>query len=334
MYPNGASVVSSTGRPVTVELVMETKLAFSSLVHMAAEAALLRRILPGGGFSGTPSGKFQADSTAWGILAFHAREGSEELREHSRGLLAREQIADGRVCIKKEQPESYWPTPLAILAWQGSVPSYEAQQRAIRFLLSTTGWHFPRSHDAPWAHDTLLRGWPWVDGTHSWIEPTSLCIMALQKTGNGEHERVREAVRMLLDRQLPHGGWNYGNTLIFRKELHPMPESTGAALAGLAGLVEQDAVRASLTYLQQEVTRLRTPISLGWSLLGLAAWQQSPSNAAVLVERCLVNQERYGEYETSALCLLILGALAAETGGQSPLISAPMDQSPSVSLHH
>jgi hypothetical protein len=115
---------------------------------------------------------------------------------------------------------------------------------------------------------------------------------------------------MILDRQLPHGGWNYGNTTVYGRELHPMPESAGAALAGLAGQVEQVAVARSLDYLQGEVDRLRTPVSLGWALLGLGVWDLWPSNGAALVERCLANQARYGEYDTSALCLLLLGALA------------------------
>lgn len=300
---------------------MEPRLTPSSL-QMAGEAALLRRALPGGGFSGRPGGRFQADSTAWGILAFRACGGSEELLELSRRLLMREQRQDGRLCVSSSHPASYWPTPLAILAWQDSLPCREGQQRAIRFLLDTTGFHFPRTSDASLAHDSLLKGWPWVDETHSWVEPTAMSVMALRATGYGRHDRVKEAVHMLLDRQLAHGGWNYGNTLVFGKELHPMPESTGAALAGLSGAVGRDAVLPSLQYLQGEVIRLQTPISLGWSLLGLAAWKLSPLNAKALVERCLTNQERYGEYETSALCLLFLGALAVETDNQVPLLSS------------
>jgi hypothetical protein len=253
--------------------------------------------------------------------------------DRSRHLLMREQLPDGRLCVSKTHPASYWPTPLAILAWQDSPSSRDAQQRAIRFLLATTGLHFPRTSDTPWAHDSLLKGWPWVDGSHSWVEPTAMCVMALQATGYGSHDRVLEAVRMLVDRQLPHGGWNHGNTMIFGKQLHPMSESTGAALAGLAGLVERGAVESSLAYLQGEVTRLRTPISLGWSLLGLAAWKLSPPNAVALVERCFANQERYGGYETTALCLLILGALAMERGGQSPLFTAPMRKDFSAALN-
>jgi hypothetical protein len=159
------------------------------------------------------------------------------------------------------------------------------------------------------AHNTFLKGWPWVAGTHSWIEPTALGVAALQVTGLGRHDRVREAVLMMLDRQLPHGGWNYGNTLVFGQELHPMPESTGAALAGLAGQVPQDKVALSLEYLVEVVGRLRTPLSLGWGLLGLAAWGQAPASSASLVERCLANQSRYGAYDTSALSILFIAAL-------------------------
>jgi hypothetical protein len=158
--------------------------------------------------------------------------------------------------------------------------------------------------------------------------------MALRATGHGRHDRVLEAIRMLLDRQLSHGGWNYGNTLMFGKELHPMPDSTGAALAGLAGVVGQEKVARSILYLQGEIDRLRTPISLGWSLLGLAAWNLWPSNGAALVERCLANQSRYGEYDTSALCLLFLGALVGEMDTETALFShSSRNQVPAVLTH-
>lgn len=286
--------------------------------------SLLRRALSDGGFSGGPGGHFQTDSTAWGILALKAYGGSEGLLDRSLRLLMREQLEDGRLCVNKSHPASYWPTSLAILAWQDSEVCRDAQQRAVRFLLGTTGFHFPRESDAPSPHDSLLKGWPWVGETHSWVEPTAMAMMALRVTGHGHHDRVKEAIRMVLDRQLPHGGWNYGNTHVFGKELHPMPESTGAALIGLAGMVEERTVARSLEYLEDEVGRLRTPISLGWSLLGLAAWGRRPSSATALVERCLANQDRYGEYETSALCLLILGALAAENDKSVPFLSISM----------
>lgn len=294
-------------------------MSFASLKRMIREN-LSRRFLLEGGISELPRGRFRADATAWGILAFQAAGGEQEILERHRARLVHEQEKAGRVSVDREHPDSYWPTALAILAWQNSPGSRSAQSLATRFLLESTGDHFPRNPDAPWAHDTSLRGWPWIKDTHSWIEPTALCLMALRATGHGEHERVSEAIRMMLDRQLPHGGWNYGNTLIFGRELHPMPESTGAALTGLAGVASQERVARSLEYLQGEADRLRTPISLGWTLLGLAAWGLWPANSLALVERCLANQSRYGEYDTSALCLLLLGALAGEKGNSVTLL--------------
>jgi hypothetical protein len=292
---------------------------------------LSRRFLPEGGMVDRPRGQFRVDATAWGILAFRGAGGEQGILERHRARLIREQGEDGRVWVHREHSESYWPTALAILAWQNSPPSQAAQGQAIRFLLETTGVHRPRRSDELAAHDPLLKGWPWIGGTHSWIEPTALGVIALTATGHEQHDRVREAIRMMLDRQLPHGGWNYGNTLIFGRELHPMPESTGAALAGLAGQVEQGTVARSLDYLQGEVDRLRTPISLGWSLLGLAAWGLWPSNGVALVERCLANQSRYGEYDTSALCLLFLGALAGESDTKTPLfLHSSRNQAPAV----
>lgn len=271
---------------------------------------LLRRSISSGGIADHPGGEFRTDATAWGILALDsAGEPRTELESHCARLVG-EQGQDGRVSIHRRHSDSAWPTALAVLAWQGSPASQVAQGRAVQFLLRTTGLHAAREAGDPAAHDTLLKGWPWNDGTASWIEPTALAVLALQVAGHGAHDRVQEAFRMLLDRQLPHGGWNYGNTLVFGKELHPAPESTGAALAGLAGSVERSQVSRSLNYLQGEIDRLRTPISLGWSLFGLAAWGVRPPNALALAERCLRDEARYGSYETSALSLLFLGARA------------------------
>jgi hypothetical protein len=318
MHQNGPSIVPCDASPLTIQRGSDVS---GSSLRKIVKASLSRRLLPDGGLVGRPGGTFQIDSTAWGILAFHACGGSDDILERLRALLAREQSQDGRVCMNKDHQDSYWPTPLAILAWQNSSASQLAQNRAVHFLLETTGSHYPRKPDAPWAHDTILKGWPWIDETHSWVEPTALGVMALTVTGHERHDRVLEAIRMILDRQLPHGGWNYGNTLIFGKELHPMPENTGAALTGLVGVVDQEKVVRSISYLQGEVDRLLTPISLGWSLLGLAAWDLWPSNGRALVERCLANQNRYGDYDTSALCLLFLGALAGERDTKTALFS-------------
>ena len=267
------------------------------------------RALPEGGFRARSGEPFRSDATAWAILALSGLASGHPLLGPGRDRLATAQDPDGRVSISREHEEVFWPTALSILAWHGSEAHETHSSRGVLFLLKTTGQHRSKNPDDPVGHDPSIPGWPWIDGTHSWIEPTALSVIALKAAGYGKQDRIGQAILMILDRQLPHGGWNYGNTTVYGRELHPMPESTGAALAGLSGQVGPGTVARSLDYLQGEVDRLCTPISLGWGLLGLAAWDLWPPNGAALVERCLANQARYGEYDTSALCLLLLAAL-------------------------
>ena len=123
-----------------------------------------------------------------------------------RSRLARDQLSDGRVPISASHVEAFWPTPLAILAWQGSSRHRDAQARAVQFLLATTGRHSEKQVSSVLGHDTSLRGWPWIADTHSWVEPTAIAMMALQASGYGDHPRVQEAGDMIVDRQLPNGG--------------------------------------------------------------------------------------------------------------------------------
>jgi hypothetical protein len=197
-----------------------------------------------------------------------------------------------------------------VLAWRGSLGHSEQQARALQFLLRTTGVHYERDKRNPAGHDPAIKGWPWIEGTHSWVEPTSLSVIAATACGFGDHPRIREAVRLLVDRQLPRGGWNYGNTFVFGRELNPAPESTGAALHALEGRVSRSQVQPSLDYLQRRIADLRTPLALGWSLLGLKSWGRQPSDTHQLIERCLMLQERFGPYQTTALSLLLCSAVA------------------------
>jgi hypothetical protein len=118
---------------------------------------------------------------------------------------------------------------------------------------------------------------------------------------------------MLMDRQLPGGGWNYGNTLIFGKELFPMADATGMALNALSGKISRESIATSLEYLRKETRRLRTPLSLGWGLLGLGAWGERPEDSRVWLMETLKKQDRFGPFDTSLLSLLLI-AFSANRG--------------------
>ena len=269
-------------------------------------ANILDRSLPEGGFAPLMGDTFRADATAWAVIALVASGVERDVTRAACRRLAESQLSDGRLEAVADHPEAYWPTSLALLAWK-TIPGFESEsKRAVRFLLANSGKHVPRQGNDAAAHDTSIRGWPWIENTHSWIEPTSLSVLALNAHGYGKHERVAEAVKMILDRQLPEGGWNYGNTTVFGKKLRPIPESTGHALCALAGNADSDDVSVSINYLNREADRIRTPLALSWSIFGLAAWSNRPPQMEDWILQSLALQKKYGYYDTAILSQLIV----------------------------
>lgn len=268
------------------------------------------RALPGGGFALRAGEGFRPDATAWAVIALTVWGREPDRRDAGRRRLALGQLEDGRVSISPDHPEAFWPTPLAVLAWQGILEFQAAQARAVAFLLATSGLHWKKDPGAIFGHDSDLKGWPWRASTSSWAAPTALALTALQVAGHRAHPRVTEAVRLLLDRQIPGGGWNYGNTTVFGQVLHPMPEDTGLVLTALESLVPRFEVQESLAFLIDRLPTLKTPWSLGWALLGLGAWGVRPPAAPDLIAACLARQERFSGYDTSSLALLLVASQA------------------------
>lgn len=287
---------------------------------------------PNGGFPYHSGEKSRPDATAWAVLALSSYAFNHESCNRGRAYLASQQANDGRVSISPSHPEASWPTPLAIFAWEG-VPQYrEAQSRAVDYLIGFTGQHFSNPDPAIIGHDTAIPGWPWIADTHSWVVPTALALLALHKMGLGTHSRAIAGQQMLLNRQLPGGGWNYGSTTVFNRELRPLPECTAIALQALAGNTPLHTIERSLQYVSHELAQLRTPISLGWTLLGLGAWGLKPTNTEELVLACFQRQERYGPYALPSLALLLCGAKAEE--GLYSLFPASPPQLPASFIHH
>jgi hypothetical protein len=228
--------------------------------------------------------------------------------DSARDSLAASQLSSG--CVSYLQAINvFWPTSLAVLAWHGSHRHQDAQKRALSFLLETSGTHWKKDANAPIAHDTGLKGWGWTGGTHSFVEPTSMAILALDIAGYREHPRFKEGIGLLINRQLPHGGWNYGNTLVYGKELFPFIDTTGVALAALSGHVDKRDVERSLHFLRLQVQSCRTPLSLAWALFGLGSWGEFPSEGHAWIERAFKGQEKVGIYRTSLISILALAHL-------------------------
>jgi hypothetical protein len=196
--------------------------------------------------------------------------------------LASIQRPDGSLGLSESLPAPGWTTPLGLLLWQG-VAGHTTQQRlAVGWLLAQEGRRIPRTDDPGGivGHDTTLAGWPWVGGTHSWLEPTVLAVLALRRAGQGTHPRVDEGYRLIRDRAIVTGGWNYGNKAAFGHPLRPQPAPTGQALMALAGRDGRtDQVERAIDYVHRTLPGVRASASLGWGLLGLRAWSTAPDAA-------------------------------------------------------
>lgn len=253
-----------------------------------------------------PGSALAAEPMAIAALALLAH-GRTEPGERVCRRLADLQAADGSVRVTAAQPAPAWTTGWAVLAWTASRRSSgEAAHagqisRAVDWILATHGQTSEKTADM--GHDTRLDGWPWVGGTHPWTEPTAINVLALKaaaeyricgvgvspaftKAGGtptpqvGAHPRCREAVAMLIDRLLPEGGCNYGNTSVFGQCLRPHVEPTGLAMVALAG--ESDASRRierSLAYIERVLPTTAGAASLAYGVMGLAAHDRRPAQA-------------------------------------------------------
>jgi hypothetical protein len=221
-----------------------------------------------------------SEPTALAGLALLAHGRAEAARRAARWLVD-EQSRNGSVGIAPARPTPCWPTALAMMLWC-SVDRRIAQdqfrdplRKAAEWTLADRGKPAPRS--AQFGHDSTLVGWSWAPDTHSWLEPTALFVLALKAVGQANHPRAREGVRLLLDRQLPSGGCNYGNTIVLGQELLPHVEPTGVAMLALAGEADADTrIERSLAYLQRELCENTATASLCYGLLGLAAHRRVP----------------------------------------------------------
>ena len=269
-----------------------------------------------------------SEPTALSAMALAAC-GRPEPARRSADFLAEIQNADGSVGIRAEQETPRWPTGLAVLAWlsAGDEPDESANryesaiQAAVGWILAFRSETSKRSEDT--GHDTMLAAWPWVEGTHSWVEPTAIQLTALRATGHGDHPRAREAVKLLLDRQLVCGGWNYGNTTVLGRLLRPHMQPTGTALLALAGKSGRtEHLAKSLGYLRRRLSGDTPAVSLSWSLQGLAAHREipkdSPENSQEWLQAAYRRPGRIApsQYRSSLIAL-------ASLGEASPLVSLP-----------
>lgn len=235
---------------------------------------------PDGGWGYRPGRRSLVEPTGLCLVAL-AADGERADAQAGLDFLRSCRKNSGAIGIDPSDPEGSWMAYAAILAFDALGASDEARRLAEWALaMEDASGRFTADEVSSIAmtyrYDAAIRGWPWTPGTTAWVEPTALFMIALVKDGiSPEHERLKSGVRLLVDRRVRSGGWNFGNPFSQSQELEASPLSTALALAGLGAAgypVERAAVREGLRYLSGALAGDVSTVALAWSGLALSCY--------------------------------------------------------------
>jgi uncharacterized protein (DUF362 family) len=287
--------------------------------------ALTAMALPDGGWGYAPNQGAHLEPTCLALLAL-AREPKrfKSIIDGGKAFLQQCAVGDGTYRLERGREEAVWPTSMVLftLATLGAAP--DELKRSAAVLLGLQGKHTHSESDQE-IHDIDLSivGWPWADGNFSWAEPTSWACMALRRAGFSEHDRVKEGIKLLIDRALDEGGINYGNRRILGRILEPIPGPTALMLLAMQGKVEHPRVDAAVAYLADKALAGDDLEHLGWAKLALNLYRDRPGVREKLTqidERIEASRKARAEtpYVRPAPLRVALTALALHTEHGNP----------------
>jgi hypothetical protein len=226
---------------------------------------------------------------------------------------------------------NFWATAMAVNALMifGAAPGTLAASldALLRCRPLEASWFVRlkfRFSDRQVRFDPTKYGWPWVPDTVSWVVPTSMALIALERAknrglihGSELWNRLTLGAEMLLDRACQEGGWNAGNGVVYGVPLRPHIDATALALAALRFHYHLPIVHSSLTWM---LNRIDCPsaYSLAWVILAAAAYGDVRSDVlpalAIARGRLAVLVEDPSAVEDTSTIALAALALGLKTG--------------------
>jgi uncharacterized protein (DUF362 family) len=237
-----------------------------------------------GGWGYTAGQPAQPEPTCLALLALSLQaERFGALLEGGLAFLGRCAAPDGSYRPVGGPEQAVWPTALALLVQSALGRPVSEGRRTASALLEWRG-QAPPDPEAPEVHDLDIRltGWPWTEGTFSWVEPTAWACLALRHAGHGGHPRVEEGLRLLLDRAHDEGGLNFGSRRVLGSHTQPTPGPTAIALLALQGYGGESRVAAAVAYLLRQARGLSDLELLCWAKLALDLHRNQPGVPEIL----------------------------------------------------
>jgi len=182
-----------------------------------------------------------AEPTCYALLALHAAGIANPKQTASLDWLESLRRDDGGFAPQPGVHLSNWSTSLVTLT-QMHCGREDAARPGIQWLLGLEGrethWltrAVRKIRNIPPPYPQNHVGWPWLANTVSWLIPTVLAALALERAQALKPDpkvafRVQEAIAMLKERRCQDGGWNHGASIALDVAATSYPETTGMAL--------------------------------------------------------------------------------------------------------
>ena len=286
----------------------------------------LRRFLlevrnPDGGWGYYPGHQSRLEPTSWAHLALGTTvsEGTAVTRGPWATLGQGPRVQGLLVDASDIRPNLGFNGLATVALLQNRTAERRREARtSIDALVSHVGVTLPPSPGS--SQDNSLEGWPWVDQTFSWVEPTGWCLLACKtwiRTSPAERallRRIDSAERVLFDRVCHGGGWNYGNSTVLEQRLEPFVPTTALGLLALQDRRDHPVVVESLRRLEEIWPTQVSGMALSLTLICFAVFGLSSS----AVERDLLDQwERFEFFQNVHVAAMALFALQGESNGVS-----------------
>jgi hypothetical protein len=215
--------------------------------YLGVRLDILRRSQnPDGGWSFYSGKQSWLEPTFYGALVLQG----DPAADRAWALLKSWQASDGSWPPTAGAAISGWGTALCLTLAHVRGDLGEPYEKGVDFLLKIAGTESELWRQAmakvglidP-GRNLSLKGWPWKEGTSSWVEPTAHALIALKKASAHVsnpvlRDRIRSGEELLLDVRCKDGGWNYGSPWTLGEDQRSYPETTALALLGLQGRAE------------------------------------------------------------------------------------------------
>ncbi len=249
-------------------------------------------------------------------LAAHGRDAAAPL-----DWLVANQRPDGGFAVSPAHDESTWVTAVAAIALL-STGRRDAGEAAVNWLLHVPIYTLPVAPNSPYGYDTSLAAWPWTPGDFSWVEPTAMAILAIQRSSRANDPRVAQGLRLLADRATfdgNEGGWNYGEPRVLGANLSPAVVPT--ALVILAARKSDIDLAPGIAFLERRRDTMTSLFSVAWAANAAAAlygrhdsWQEALARTWAATASSPTKEAGKGVLSTA------LALLAAAEPANNPLI--------------